>query len=317
MKAIGLILPKEIVWAKVLQAARVAGMDVPDSAASVEYKRMLKSMLKKMTKGMVIKVGHFPLNPAELECYQDAYQDDQPVRLDEGRVIEQGVISLRTSKADAKRSKTNPKSVPLLSLESQPGPSPQEMFGQLGMMMMNMFQQSCSVNPDARGSGLGMFRPPGAPKAKMIEDGQAAPAEAATPPVASVLAITADKETAKVTAEEDEKHVSPNTTPMKGAQPADAVLLSKPPLPSKKPAANVKTAKGKSKGHETTVKNVKAAKGWSKGKKQVETIKCKKGWIMEIRTRESGQKDKHYKAPDGKMYRIQSEAVAKGFPGEP
>ena len=81
MKAIGLILPKEIVWAKVLQAARVAGMDVPDSAASVEYKRVLKSMLKKMTKGMVIKVGHFPLNPAELECYQDAYQDDQPVSL--------------------------------------------------------------------------------------------------------------------------------------------------------------------------------------------------------------------------------------------
>ena len=36
---------------------------------------------------------------------------------------------------------------------------------------------------------------------------------------------------------------------------------------------------------------------------------------MEIRVRESGQKDKHFRSPSGQMFRIQAEAVAAGFPG--
>ena len=53
-----------------------------------------------------------------------------------------------------------------------------------------------------------------------------------------------------------------------------------------------------------------------KGAKPKTIVNCKKGWVMEIRQRDSGQKDKHYKSPDGTMYRIRSDAVKNGFPGQ-
>ena len=66
-------------------------------------------------------------------------------------------------------------------------------------------------------------------------------------------------------------------------------------------------------------KNVAPKKGIGKGKqgtKPKTVVKCKNGWVMEIREGESRQKDKHYKSPDGTMYRIYGDAVKHGFKGQ-
>ena len=89
----------------------------------------------------------------------------------------------------------------------------------------------------------------------------------------------------------------------------------------KKPAAKAavpkSVAKSAPKVKASAKKTVGKAAAKSKTAKDTTTIKCGKGWIVEIRHRESGQKDKHYRSPDGTWYRIFKDAAKAGFPGEP
>ena len=45
----------------------------------------------------------------------------------------------------------------------------------------------------------------------------------------------------------------------------------------------------------------------------VERQKYKGGWIVEVKLRPTGQKDKSYIGPNGKVYRMQHEAESAGF----
>ena len=67
--------------------------------------------------------------------------------------------------------------------------------------------------------------------------------------------------------------------------------------------------KGRSKGKGAKAK-VKASAGV---KPVVERQKYKGGWIVEVKQRPTGQKDKSYIGPNGKVYRMQHEAESAGF----
>ena len=332
MKSVGLILPKEHVWGRILQAAQVAGLDVADSTASVEYKRQLKSMLAKMSKGITITKVVFPVNPCELECFAESYGDeDQPVRLDEDSVIQQDV-SLRGSKREVKQRKLsgpmNPKALPMVEFQQDAQPAMQNMMMML-MQQMNQMMWHSGSNPDARGSGVGLgnFRPAAAPKVKMLMPDpatHASSAHAAAPAAAPLQAIE-DKQPGPQSSTKKNGHegeMSPNKAMLEVNQPEAAVLLEttpKIPGPMKRPAGKaVPTPKPKAQGAKGKGGSKPSGKGKSKAVKPVkqhQIIKCKGGWSMEIRVRESGQKDKHFRSPSGKMFRIQAEAVAAGFPG--
>ena len=89
----------------------------------------------------------------------------------------------------------------------------------------------------------------------------------------------------------------------------------------KKPAAKAAVPKSVAKSAPKVKASAKktAAKAAAKTRtaKDTTTIKCGKGWLVEVRARDSGQKDKHYQSPDGKWYRILGHATKAGFPGEP
>ena len=85
----------------------------------------------------------------------------------------------------------------------------------------------------------------------------------------------------------------------------------------KKPAAKAAVPKSVAKSAPKVKASAKKTAAKTRTAKDTTTIKCGKGWLVEVRARESGQKDKHYQSPDGKWYRILGHATKAGFPGEP
>ena len=58
----------------------------------------------------------------------------------------------------------------------------------------------------------------------------------------------------------------------------------------------------------------KAKAGAKSGLKPVvDRVKHKGGWTVEVRQRPTGQRDKSYVGPDGRVYRMQHEAESAGF----
>lgn len=333
MRKVNLILPKESMWKKIISAAQVAGLHVPDADTSVAYKKTMKGMLTKETKpSEQIGVVSFPVDPRELDCFKTAYEGDPPVSLDEAAVLG------KSSTIRGSGGKT-PKAVAIPHVATQFEPD-MDMMNKAAMMW-NFFTAYTPAATGSSGSGgpgaLAGFRPAGAPgrRPKAIADappaGPAAEEEQPAVGAGQALAI-----------EDAEPKAATQCAPMDVRKPEHSVLLEEPPVSGKKPPPQAKasakaTPKGKAKAAAKAKTGAKGSKAKSKpgsakpqgGKptgvinkasktaKATEAIKCKKGWLMEVRTRASGQRDKHYRSPSGEWYRIQTEAVAAGFPGEP
>lgn len=327
MRKVNLILPKESMWKKIISAAQVAGLHVPDADTSVAYKKTMKGMLNKETKqSEQIGVVSFPVDPRELACFKTAYEGDE-------------AAVLGKSSAIRGNGGKNPKAVTIPHVAT-PWEPDRDMMNKAAMMWS--FFTACQGNSSgSSGSGgpgaLAGFRPAGAPgrRPKAIADAPpAGPADEEVQPAveaAQALAI-----------EDAEPKAATQCAPMDVKKPEHSVLLDDPPASGKKPPPQAKASakaspKGKAKAAAKAKTGAKGSKAKSKtgsakpkgGKptevikkesktaKATQAIKCKKGWLMEVRARASGQRDKHYRSPSGQWYRIQTEAVAAGFPGEP
>ena len=338
---VGLHLPHESTWRVVLQAAQVAGLQVGDVKSQVSIVKELKRLVHRKQVIVQTHLTTFPVKPTELEWFDRAYQDSPPKPLDEQACMMMSV-TLRTSKAEVKDQ--NPKA---LSLHAHSDTPQQSMDANMNMMMKmwQMFNAFASVKSDATGAA-GAFadinlRP--TKRQKALGD---APAPAAQ------LALTDGDATARGSSTDVKDPSAPEETqPSSSPAPAHTQPPIDPPAPSpppasmvepqphavwldlpdpsspvmKKPAAAKEAAakpkpKAAPKGKpspKANSKGSKGSKGKSKGQKEKTIIKCSHGWTLEIRHRESGQKHKHYKAPDGSMFRILADSQAYGFPGEP
>lgn len=330
MRKINLILPKESMWKKIINAAQVAGLDVPDADTSVAYKKSMKAMLSRETSpSEKIDVVSFPVDPRELACFKTAYEGDPPMSLDEAAVLGKN----STIRGGGKK---NPKAVPMISTEAL---EPEKDFMNKATLMWNMFNMVQANASGASSSGVGAlagFRPAGAPgrRPKMLGD---------VPPANAAEKQPAVEAPQTLALEDAQENAATECAPMDVKKPEHSVLLDEPPAldagkksvapkasakasPKGKAKAKAKAKTGskgskvKSKPASATPKGAKPSqviKQESKTAKATQVIKCKKGWLMEVRTRASGQRDKHYRSPNGQWYRIQGEAAAAGFPGEP
>ena len=163
LQKVGLHLPKEQTWGKILQAAQAAGLQVEDEAASVAIKRRLKHSLQKRP---VLVSSHrvsFPIHPQDLPWFKEAYGDELPHDLDEATVMTKSV-KLRKSKGGASASSsayTAPQgaNVPPQAMGWEP----------LAMMMANMMNFQSAGFQNAQNAVLQWNK-----KRKMLEDGQPA-----------------------------------------------------------------------------------------------------------------------------------------------
>lgn len=153
LQKVGLHLPKEQTWGKILQAAQAAGLQVEDEAASVAIKRRLKHSHQKRP----------VLVPQDLPWFKEAYGDELPHNLDEATVMTKSV-KLRKSKGGASASSsayTAPQgaNVPPQAMGWEP----------LAMMMANMMNFQSAGFQNAQNAVLQWNK-----KRKMLEDGQPA-----------------------------------------------------------------------------------------------------------------------------------------------
>ena len=318
MKRVGLHLPVEQSWRAIMQAAQAAGMDVGTEKQQVDLIKDLKASLHRKKDLVETHLVEFPSRPQELAWFGVAYDEaDGPQALDEREVMAKE-MTLRSSKKAAKAAPPNPKSQ-TLQLGTTEDAEMQQMR-RIGMAMQWAFgMMPHSEHPDATGSAPG-FRTVGpAKRQKALTMGEGAGAPSA--PAAEEPAQRALKDA------EEQPEAAPEAVPEKPE--AAAVLLETPEevsLHMKRPAASHGDAppvmKKPSAAPKVVAKagqkNVAPKKGCGKGKgvNPKTVVKCKKGWVMEVRERHSGQKDKHYKSPDGTMYRIYGDAVKAGFKGE-
>jgi hypothetical protein len=334
MKRVGLHLPTEQSWRPIMQAAQVAGMDVGNEKNQVDLIKDLKAALHKKKDLVETHLVEFPSRPQELAWFAAAYDEaDGPRALDEREVISKDMTLRGSKKAARAPSSSNPKSQTLQLVPNEDAEI--QHLRRMGMAMQWAFGMMQSEHPDALGSAPG-FRSMGpAKRQKALTMGDAP--SAAGPPVPAVQTLALKDVEANAAAAKDDAAPSaaggaePAVTKQVEAQDAlletPAVLLTGPEHDEthalKRPAASCEAVKPHApiKKKPAAAQKVVAKAGSKsvapkKGAKPKTIVNCKKGWVMEIRERESGQKDKHYKSPDGTMYRILSDAVKNGFPGQ-
>ena len=333
---VGCNLPTEQSWRVILQAAVVAGLELHDETTSVALLRQMKTMLRKKPVVVPRHLVRFPPKPHDLEWFSTAYTaEDPPHQLDESEVLKQDV-TLRVSGKNVDKSRASgslgSKALTVHNTGAAPsrpseGPS-QEMWAHMGAMMMQMMMHGGSANPNSANIQL-------TKKHKRLEDGAAEQQGGTDQP----LALTDKTLAAGNVPPEPSKGPDDSAAekaPAHEAQPqGNAVLLSLPEnQPSmKKPAAATAgkpkaKAKSSSKGSGKAKLKAKAktksiakaggsgsGKAGRKGLKPKSITRCKNGWRIDERVRESGQKDKHYISPDGKMFRTLTSATEAGFVG--
>ena len=291
MRRVGLNQPTESSYRPIMQAAQVVGVECGNEWQQVQIVRDLKAALAKRKALVETHIVAFPTCPTELPWFSTAYgDDDPPVTLNELTCKAQE-FTLRQSSNAAKQSRprssaaASSKSTLNLDLaqSSQQEMDPSQMLGPfMGMMMQQMAKMFQGVDPTGLAEGFEQVGPKKKAQ-KMLEDVPAAP--------------TARVDAAPAAVQEE-----------KAAAEHALLLMDLPEVPPPKALTLKKPA------------SAKALKPKAKAKlhaalKPKEIFKCKKGWKLEIRTRPSGQKDKHYVSPGGKSYRILSEAEAAGFEG--
>ena len=317
-----------------MQAAQVAGMDVGNDKNQVDLIKDLKASLHKKKDIVETHLVEFPSRPQELAWFAAAYDEaDGPRAVDEREVISKDMTLRGSKKAARAPSSSNPKSQTLQLVPNEDAEI--QHLRRMGMAMQWAFGMMQSEHPDALGSAPG-FRSMGpAKRQKALTMGDAP--SAAGPPVPAVQTLALKDVEANAAAAKDDAAPSaaggaePAVTKQVEAQDAlletPAVLLTPPEddktTALKRPAASSESVKQHApiKKKPAAAQKVVAKAGSKsgapkKGAKPKTIVNCKKGWVMEIRQRDSGQKDKHYKSPDGTMYRILSDAVKNGFPGQ-
>ena len=314
MKRVGLHLPVEQSWRQVMQAAQAAGMDVGNEKNQLDLIKDLKVNLHKKKDLVEVHLVEFPSRPQELAWFAEAYDEaDGPQALDEREVMAKD-MTLWGSKKAAKSAASNPKTQTLQLVTDED--AEMQSLRRMGMAMQWAFMAMQSENPDALGSAPGFRNTGPAKRQKALTMGDAA-STAAVPPAVAPLALK-DAEPQEGDAKTDaapsaaggavpEKTSGAAAVLLETPQPDDKGLMLKRPAASsepagapimKKPAAAPKVfAKAGAK----SCAQKEASKKGPHVLKPKTTVKCKKGWVMEIRERESGQKDKHYKSPDGTM----------------
>ena len=346
MIRVGMHMPAELTWRPVLQAAQIAGLEVGDETNQVGLVRELKRKLKSRAPLVNRHLVNFPEQPEELPWFAEAYgAEDPPKKLDEAACLRQGMV-LRESHSNVRKSELPTKRKLAMDGAASSASSsamqqvPPEMVNMFGPMMFAAMAQAAQAAqaggmPDALGLATGFhgfLR--NAKRPKMLGDAPAPAKEVPThseePAPAPVALPVLPAQAASVTAK----------PPPPLEQEEEAKLLSTlPPLPPvcKRPGMKTPAAKPKPEAAGDSVlpskpvaktkpkpkaahapKQKAAAKTLPKAEsgKKTTVVQCGKGWQVEIRERQSGQKDKHYRAPTGKMYRILGDATAAGFPGE-
>ena len=303
----------------------------------------MKQMLRKKPAVVPRHLVRFPPKPQDLEWFSTAYTaEDPPHELDATEALKQGV-TLRISGRNVDKSRVggsiNPKALTFHGPDAAPSPphgdQSQEMWARMGAMMMQMMMHGGSANPNKANIQL-------TKKQKMLEDG---PQSGGGQPAALKDAPPADQNVPPGPSKGPEDSTA-EQAPAHEAQPqADAVLLSLPEnQPSmKKPAAAIAgkpkvkakssskcsgKAKPKAKAKaKATIKSIAKGGGAGHGKatgkgnsggkglKPKTIIQCKKGWRIDERVRDSGQKDRHYISPEGTMFRTLTSATEGGFEG--
>ena len=337
MRRVGLNQPTESSYRPITQAAQAVGVECGNEWQQVQIVRDLKAALAKRKALVETHIVAFPTCPTELPWFSTAYgDDDPPVTLNELTCKAQE-FTLRESSNAAKQSKprssaaASSKSTLNLDLaqSSQQEMDPAQMFGPLmGRMMGGMMQQMAKmfqgeyVDPTGLAEGFENVGPKKKAQ-KMLGNAPSAAPAAPLDPSAAPAAPSAVQQSEPVVPALEDKASAAET---KSADAEHAVLLDLPDVPPpgkagilKKPASAKPKAKAQNvaKSQAKAIAKASVAKSSAKSHtlKPKEIFKCKKGWKLEIRTRPSGQKDKHYVSPGGKSYRIHADADAAGFEG--
>ena len=291
----------------------------------------------------------FPMDPHELPNFAAIYKDDEPVELDETIVLQQRAPALRKSNKTIRPSTVAQAVVPAASAV----PNELSGWMQQMMMFSQFMQQQQQQAQQQGGHEVvHLLQPRGAKrqKALMPPDASDTPTAPAAPPAAQPAASPAPPAaSAALPAASAAPPAAPIAAPPT-PPPAAAPLLDLPPLepdelevqtdghidtvakrPSMKPSSSSNPKAHAKAGAKTSAKAgakacVKAsakagAKAGAKAKAKasgsvkpvVERQKYKGGWVVEVKLRPTGQKDKSYIGPNGKVYRMQHEAESAGF----
>ena len=291
------------------------------------------------------KVVDFPVDPRELPNCAAIYKDDEPQSLDEQNILQHKAPPLRKSNRMVRPAQTQA----VVPTSSSTVPTDPTGFMQQ-MMMFTQFMQHQQqqqqgqqqggsevlhlLKPNARRQKALMPPPPPGEEAVVTapEIANAEPAEPAAPAAAPAVPATssvapppvpiAPPPTPKASAaatlteldpldpEELERKTDGHKDAAKKRPATTQQVASKARANSKAKAAAKASGKAKAGGKAGSKAKACAKSGL---KPVVDRKKYKGGWTVEVRQRPTGQRDKSYIGPDGRVYRMQHEAESAGF----
>lgn len=311
---------------------------------SREFRELLRHKVKHSEKGPLVE--SFPGDPRELANFESLYEDEKPSSQE---IV--GTLGVNSAKLPArithKEVRPNATSALLpVSSGAAGSKAQQQQMNQMQQMFCAMMGQWAAGMSSGGSSSSGGDTLPGLQvfanrrqqkcMQKALEPGQtvatkdqdktesqndsqepsppaAAPAaqcpapEAPCPAPKAPPAANEESKPPPITSPEDQFSLMEASFKERENQKDDARETEV----KKRPSSNVKSKSAPS------PKKLPKAKAKAKAKtlvkKKVSIVKAKHGWIVEERTRPTGQVDRHYKSPDGSQYRILHEAQEAGF----
>ena len=292
------------------------------------------------------KVVDFPVDPRDLPNCGAIYKDDEPQSIDEQNILQHKAPPLRKSNRTVRPGQAGQAVAPALSsmVPVDPGYS-QFMHHQQMMFAHFMQQQQQQQQAQQQGGNNDVVH--------LLKPNPRRQKALPPPPTAEEAVVPASENPTAAPSAPAAPAASPTAPPPPIAPPptpkaSEAALLDLSPLDPealerktdghrdakkgavhKRPATTqqvVSKAKASSKakakaGAKASNKAKAGAKAGSKAKAGaksglkpvVDRVKHKGGWTVEVRQRPTGQRDKSYVGPDGRVYRMQHEAESAGF----
>lgn len=337
-----IVTPTEKSWAVVMQAVTAAGLKTADAAAGLGVLMELKRLLKRRDgeQRRPVTVEHYPSHPRDLpsHLYEAAYtSDDPPCSLDEVAVLQQKVWVRKSARAV--RNANGPSDmVAVPKLADKTGGGEQMLMQQMlefGNMIREVWLGSAGSSGSHGNTGQ-MFQPraktqqalPAAPAQCALTNGSGeannhnntpassvntAPARPAAPPPLPPAPIAQTQAGQHIPQPADTPSPEELHAMMGGKHEQQGNTQAKAsPTPALKGVAQEK-AKGVAQKHLKVKGKAKCEAKHSGGLKPVTATPAKNKWVVEVRHRETGQTDKHYRSPQGKCYRTLREAKDAGF----
>ena len=320
-----------------MKAVSVAGLTTSDAAAGLGVLMELKRLLKRRDgdERRAVTVEHYPSHPRDLPAhlFAAAYSsEDPPCCLDEVSVLKQRVW-VRKSASAVKKAGGASDMVAVPKLAGQRGGDEQMLMRRMlefgSMMREVMFGGSGSSG--SHGVPAQMFQPRAGSQQALAPP---------PPPLALTNGCGGNTGTSVAPAALNAIPAVPAAAPAPPPQPAPqtqvgntAVQIPGPehvPTPEEvnsmmgggdtgtqgkaKAAGKPKpAAKGVAQQHLKTKAKAKCEAKHGGVVKPVTETPAKNKWVIEVRHRDSGQTDKHYRSPQGKCYRTLREAKEAGF----